>query len=228
VVSGDSGGDCSTVAVRSGSRVASGPTPPCVWARSPNICTRRYGRRSSSRRSSAPCETRSLLPAVPVRLTICTCCAVTGMSSTWELCTSISFKCALTELLFTYLASTFSGAPCGVLHHELLNCMPSTNIYMTQVYTCYHNTVFILIFLTPSLHMFRPSGPSSGESQTLSFIFQEDFPLNGSVVLVLYNELLQFVPASYIKYKIYKNCYMTSCFVKVKLSRNRPWRPIRL
>jgi hypothetical protein len=43
---------------------------------------------------------------------------------------------------------------------------------MTQVYTCYRNTVFILTLLTPSLHnMFRPPGPSSGESQTLSFLF---------------------------------------------------------
>jgi hypothetical protein len=71
---------------------------------------------------------------------------------------------------------------------------------MTQVYTCYRNTVFILTLLTPSLHkMFRPPGPSSGESQTLSFfIFQEDFSLNESVVLSFYNELLPFVLASYI------------------------------
>jgi hypothetical protein len=43
---------------------------------------------------------------------------------------------------------------------------------MTQVYTCYRNTVFILTLLTPSLHnIFRPPGPSSSESQTLSFLY---------------------------------------------------------
>jgi hypothetical protein len=50
-------------------------------------------------------------------------------------------------------------------------------IYMTQVYTCYRNTVFILTLLTPSLHnMFRPPGPSSGESQTLSFYISRKLP----------------------------------------------------
>jgi hypothetical protein len=48
---------------------------------------------------------------------------------------------------------------------------------MTLVYTCYRNTVFILTLLTPSLrYMFRPPGPSSGESQTLSFYILRRLP----------------------------------------------------
>jgi hypothetical protein len=39
--------------------------------------------------------------------------------------------------------------------------------------------------------MFRPLRPSSGESQKIEFIFQEDFLPNRSVVLVFYNKLLQ-------------------------------------
>jgi hypothetical protein len=67
-----------------------------------------------------------------------------------------------------------------------------TNIYMTQVYTYYRNTMFILSLFTLSPHnMFRPLGPS-GESQNIEFIFQEDFLPNGSIVLVFYNKLLQF------------------------------------
>jgi hypothetical protein len=50
-------------------------------------------------------------------------------------------------------------------------------IYVTQVYTCYRNTVFILTLLTSSLHyMFRPPGPSSGESQTSSFYISRRLP----------------------------------------------------
>jgi hypothetical protein len=39
---------------------------------------------------------------------------------------------------------------------------------MTQVYTCYRNTVFILTLLTTC---FGPPGHHQGESQTLSFLY---------------------------------------------------------
>jgi hypothetical protein len=97
---------------------------------------------------------------------------------------------------------TATRSGCDLTHYTIRICWEYIYIYiyiyMTQVYTCYRNTVFILTFLTSSLHnMFWPPGPSSIESQTLSFYISRRIKSVGNLHTASFHALT-FQPVSRI------------------------------